>query len=60
VDLALEGIEAESLGDLDELELLFLRELAREAEGGEVVEQDLIMNFGAGKGPLLSGFGGEG
>ena len=34
VDLALERVEAEGLGNLDELQLLFLCELAGEAEGG--------------------------
>jgi hypothetical protein len=38
VNLALEGIEAKDLRDLDELKLLFLSELTREAECGEVVE----------------------
>ncbi|OPY85096.1 MAG: hypothetical protein A4E65_00186 [Syntrophorhabdus sp. PtaU1.Bin153] len=59
VNFAAEWIQVKSLGDLDELELLLLGELAREAEGSEVVEQGLLLNLGGGKGGPLSGLGGE-
>jgi len=50
VDLSFEWIEFESLGHFDELDLLFLGELAREAEGGEVVEQGLLLDLDGGRG----------
>ena len=60
VDLALEGIQPKRLGDFDELELLLLGELVREAEGGEVVEQGLLLDLGGGRGLTLAGRGGDG
>jgi len=59
VDLALKGVEAESLGDLDKLEFLLLGELVRKTEGSHVIEQGLLLDLGGGKGRPLSGLGGE-
>jgi len=50
VDLPFERVEAEGLSDLDELELLFLGELTREAECGEVVEESLLRDLDGGMG----------
>ena len=49
VNLALEGVELEGLGDLDELELLRLGELRGETEGSEVVEDRLLGNIRDGR-----------
>ena len=45
VNLALEGVELEGLGDLDELELLRLGELGGKAEGCEEIENCLALDF---------------
>jgi hypothetical protein len=55
VGLALEGLEAEGLGHLDKLELLLLGELAGEAEGGEVVEEGLLLDLDGGAVPRVAG-----
>ena len=49
MNLALEGIELEGLGDLDELELLGLGKLRGEPEGCEIIENDLFGNIKNGR-----------